>query len=151
MITFNTATQVAIELESRISKISIANGFNTDIGVKVYRGKRRIDDEAIPCSTITEGNDNPVSRPGRLPLIAIEQDYIVGGYVQCDPDHPNDAAHLVLKDLKTVLFADGGTWGGVTRIVNYKGRDIGPRSDGGNFVFAIVEFSVTYVEDLSKP
>ena len=151
MIVFTTATQVAAEIERRISAITIANGFATDIGTQVFRGKRRIEDGAIPCATITEGNDNPTSRAGRAPLIAIDQDYIVGGYVQCDPDHPNDAAHLVLKDIKIALFGDGGTWGGVAKIVNYKGRDIGPRSDGGNFVFAIVEFSVTYVEDLSKP
>ena len=151
MTPFTTATEVAAEIERRVGAITIANGFNTDIGARVFRGKRRIDDSAIPCSTITEGNDNPTSRAGRLPLVTIDQDYIVGGYVQCDPDHPNDAAHLVLKDIKRALFADGGTWGSITRIVNYKGRDIGPRSDGGNFVFAIVEFSVSYVEDLSKP
>lgn len=151
MIPFTTATQVATEVERRISAISIATGFNTDIGLRVYRGKRRIDDSAIPCATLTEGNDNPTSRAGRIPMVTIDQDYIVGGYVQCDPDHPNDAAHLVLKDLKRALFSDGGTLGGTSQIVKYKGRDIGPRSDGGNFVFAIVEFSVSYVEDLSKP
>lgn len=152
MSQYQTAGQIASLIESRIELVTVANGYETDIGLKVLRGARKIDDEWVPCATIIEGNDKPEqSHSLKAPSAKIEQHYVLGGYVKCNPQHPNDAAHKVIRDLKKVVFGDGATLGGKVVKVEYKGRDIGPRTDGVAIVFAIIEIVVTYTENLAEP
>ena len=147
---FSKASEVAAELATRLSTITIANGFETDIGLKLFRGRRNIDDQAVPCAMLIEGNDQVSSRAGRTNTYEIVQGYVLGGYVPCDPDNPNDAAHALLRDLKKAVFKDENL-GRKVKKVNYTGRDIGPRTDGVAIVMAIIEITVEYVEDVSNP
>lgn len=151
MSTINQASALAAEIEARIERISIANGFNTDIGVRILRGRRRIDDDQVPSVVIAEGLDSPTPGPGRLPTAEVSQTYMLISYHECDPDHPNDQAHLMIKDLKRAIFHDGVTLGGKVPRVKYAGRDIGPRADGVGIVCASIEIAVSFVEDLSNP
>lgn len=154
---FTKASDLAVYITQRLALITTANGYHTNIGQSVFRGKRAKVEEQIPCAVIIEGEDHP-GDSGRDSQM-IEQDYVVGGYVECDPDNPNDAAHLVIKDLKKVLFGDHGgtgrpiggahTFGGRVKSVEYKGRDIGPRPDGVAIVFAVVHFTVKFSEILA--
>ncbi len=149
---YQTAGEIAALIESRIAGITIANGYETDIGVKVLRGARKVDDSWVPCSTIIEGVDKAVqSESLKSPSAKIEQHYVLGGYAYCEPQHPNDAAHKIIRDLKKAIFRDGATLGNKVSKVEYKGRDIGPRTDGVAIVFAIIEVTITYVENLSEP
>ena len=79
---------------------------------------------------------------------------------QCDPDNPNDMAHQIISDIKKAVFSNTdatrvdttmGTvsFGGRVKSVHYRGRDIGPRTDGVPIVFAVVHIDVVYVEQLS--
>ena len=47
---------------------------------------------------------------------------------------------------RTVAGARGAN-GRVAKL-SYRGKDIGPRADGKNIVFAVVHISVTFAEDL---
>jgi len=90
----------------------------------------------------------------------VTQHYALVGYMPCDPDYPNDAAHQVISDFKRAIFrlpADvvdyeqvSGTrsFGGRVKSVHYLGRTIGPRADGRAIVFAMIEIAVVYVEQL---
>lgn len=147
----NKASDIALELTDRLETITVAGGFNTDIGVKVMRGRRRIDDHQVPCVVIVEGADSITPAPGRVSTSEIKQRYILVGYSPCDAINPNDAGHLVIKDIKTAIFSDGVTLGGKVRRVEYKGRDIGPRGDGVNIVCATVEIEVSFAENLQDP
>ena len=62
-----------------------------------------------------------------------------------------DAAHLLLKDLKRVVFGNGNktNLGGRVRSVSYEGRDIGPRADGKAIVMAVIFIDVTFAETLA--
>ena len=149
MTTFTKASEIAEYLTTLMEQIKIADGYHTDIGLQVFRGRRKVDDDMVPCGVIIEGDDRPGDNISREE-IKIEQSYVLGGYVPCDADQPNDAAHLLLKDLKRVVFGNGNktNLGGRVRSVSYEGRDIGPRADGKNIVFAVVHISVTFAEDL---
>ena len=151
MSTINQAAPLAAAIEARVAQISVANGFNTEIGSRVLRGRRRIDDNQVPCVVIAEGLDTATPGPGRLPTVEVSQTYMLIAYHECDPDHPNDMAHLMIKDLKRAIFHDGVTLGGNVRRVKYSGRDIGPRADGVGIVCASIEIVVEFVEDLSNP
>lgn len=149
------ASAIAQYITTLVEDISVVNGYNTDIGLHVYRGRRKIDDEMIPCAVILEGNDSPGDNTSRQ-SIKITQSYVLGGYVACDPDQPNDAAHLVIKDLKRAIFKldpslpnASVNFGGRVRSVAYQGRDIGPRADGKAIVFAVIFIDVVYAETLA--
>lgn len=152
MTTYTTATQVANDIKTRIEGISVANGFNTNIGLKLFRGKTNgPEKEQVPCSVLLEGDDNPTQSPGRKPLIKNKQQYAIGGYDICDPDHPNDKAHLIIKDIKRALFGPTANFDEAVYRLEYKGREIGPRADGQPIVWALVHIQVEYAEDLSNP
>ena len=156
---FTRARDIALHLDGLLAGITKAHGYETDIGVRVYRGRRKIDDDAVPCAVIIEGEDHPGGTQGPSAQQVV-QSYALGGYAQCDPDHPNDTAHQIISDLKKAVFglpADAtraeqatGTrsFGGRVKKVEYKGRDIGPRADGVAIVFAVVHIDVTFVEHL---
>ena len=145
---FTKASDIAEYLTTLLAGVTIANGYHTDIGLRVFRGKRSKVEEQIPCAVLIEGEDHPGESAGRE-SIKIVQDYVVGGYVACDPDNPNDAAHLVLKDIKKVLFQQGSRMGNRVTNISYSGRDIGPRPDGVAIVFAVVHISITFAETLA--
>lgn len=143
------ASEIADELSKRLSNVTVAKGYKTEIGNTVLRGRRRIDDNQVPCVVLVEGPDNPTPAPSRIPQAEIAQTYILVGYDKCHPNHPNDKAHLMLKDLKRAVFGDGTTLGDQVRKVTYVGRDIGPRGDGVDIVCATIEITVSYVEDFA--
>lgn len=157
--TLTRARDVALHINDLMAGITKANGYETDIGVRVFRGKRKIDDTHVPCAVMLEGEDKPGSEQGRGSQ-QVTQSYVLGGYAECDPDHPNDTAHQIISDIKKAIFsvADdnrvdrlSGTvsFGGRVKSVTYRGRDIGPRTDGVAIVFAVVHIDVVFVEQLS--
>ena len=151
MTLYSKAADIAAAIFSRLQAVTQANGYETDLGARVYRGRRNVDETQVPCSVLLEGTDTPTDRSGKLPTAAITQRYVLAAYVPCDPDNPNDAAHAAIRDLKRAMFAGDGDFGGRVRQVSYRGRDIGPRADGLPIVFVTVDIDVEYIEDLSNP
>lgn len=155
---FTRARDIALHITALLSSITKANGYETDIGVRVFRGKRKIDDSHVPCGVVIEGEDKPGGTQGPSSQ-QITQAYVIGGYAECDPDNPNDTAHQIIADIKRAIFStpnptraeeiNGTTaFGGRVKTVAYVGRDIGPRTDGVPIVFAVVHVDVTFVEQL---
>lgn len=149
------ASDIAAELTARIAKITKANGYATDIGTHVFRGKRRLDEEThLPCVILVEGNDSPKT-DDNLTSVGIEQAYVFESHDACNPDNPNDKAHLMIADLKRAIFAGepkhGMRLNGKVKALNYKGRVMGAREDGASMVFAGIHITVFYTEDLTNP
>jgi len=151
MSIFTTSQAVADEVAARLARISRANGFETDIGLRLFKGRKAIDDAQIPCCVLIEGTDTATDRPGRLPSVSIRQRYMAAAYVTCDPNNPNLAAHAAVRDVKRAIFAGDASFGGKVLRVAYAGRDIGVRADGSPTVYVSVEIDVDFVEDLSNP
>lgn len=151
MTIYTTAAAIAADLTTRLQSITVANGSETDVGLRVLRGRRNVDEQMVPCAVLIEGTDVIQDRPGRLPAVAVKQRYVVGVYVKCDIDHPNDAAHAAIRDVKRAMFKVNGTLEGRVLKITYAGRDIGPRTDGFPIVFATINLDVEYVEDLTNP
>lgn len=154
MAVFVRAADVAAEISDRLSTIRTANGFETEIGTNVFRGKRKLPaEDEIPLCILIEGDDRVDDDAGRqrTALIKVTQSYVIDGFGPCDPNNPNDAAHAMLRDIKKVLFKDGRTFGGTVAEVTYRGRDIGPRADGIAIVQCRVLIEVSFAEDLANP
>lgn len=148
-----TAEGVSDALVERLQTLTIAQGAETDIGSKVFRGRRLLDDDLIPAIVVIEGTDRVTEQRGLL--IDNQQEYLLYAYLPCDPANPNVAAHAAIRDLKRAVFRTGGrpdwTWGGRIKQAHYRGKDIGPRADGAKFVLAVVDIAVEYVESLANP
>jgi hypothetical protein len=151
-----SAEQIGAHIAARVAGCTVANGAETDLGVKVYRGRRKLDDEMFPCSTLLEGEDVADQAEGRRRAdVKVTRTYTVDAYLPCNPNDPNLAAHAAIRDLKRALFRTDGkadsTFGGLVASVAYLGSDIGTRADGASFVQAQVRVAVTHVEDLANP
>lgn len=154
MTTFVRAEDVAEEIATRISAISIANGCETDIGLRLMRGRRKMPgDDEPPCSVLIEGGDELDDNAGRSQTarIKVRQTYMIDGFDRCDPDNPNTKAHAMIRDIKRALFKGDRNFGGKVFEVAYLGRDIGPRPDGVALVQVRVMIEVSFAEDLANP
>ena len=148
------ASDIAQWLNERIATITLAGGYATDIGVKVFRGRMKIDPDDMPCTVIVEGEDSPSA--AKRTHTKLSQNYIFEGHDECDPNHPNDKAHLIIADLKRAIFSTpvgiGGSYmDGKISEINYRGRTIGARPDGVALVAAAIEIEIVYEENLANP
>ena len=155
---FTRARDVALHINSLLKCITKANGYETDIGLKVFRGKRKVDDRSVPCAVLLEGDDNVGGQQGDGGQV-VTQSYVLGGYAPCDIDNPNDTAHQIISDLKRAVFQrvdltkvesiqGTTTFGGRVKNVAYAGRNIGPMGDSSAVVFGVIHIDVTFVEQL---
>lgn len=145
------ANNIALAISARVQQITITNGYNTDIGLRTLRGRRRLDPSSLPCAVIIERDDTVDQQS--LNKAKITTRFIIEGHTKCDPDNPNDQGHKVIEDIKRAIFFDSRVVYGTNQAIalQYKGRSIAPREDGIDVVSAAVEVSVSFVEDLSKP
>jgi hypothetical protein len=146
------AEDVSNEIKRRVALIRIQNDAETDIGRDIMMGRRKLPgDDRAPCAVIFEGGDDVKDQPGRLPIVKIQQTYVIDGFDRCDPDNPDVKGHAMIRDMKRVIFSDGGNFNGLVPAVRYVGRDIGPRADGVAIVQARVVIEVEFSEDLRNP
>lgn len=145
----SVAAQIAIELTSRLQAIAIANGYQTDIGQRVYRGKLRLDETNMPCAVIVEDDDE--SSSAQLARCKTAATYLLEGHAACDPDNPNDVGHQVIADLKKAIFSGDLSFEKKAIACRYLGRSILPRIDGLAIVSAHIEIVVEFVENLANP
>jgi hypothetical protein len=143
---------ISDEIETRLGRITVALGAETNIGARVLLGRRHIDDDKVPCVVIVEGIDSAILHDGkRRATSETKKRYVLVGYDKCEADHPNRKGHAIVRDLKRAIFRDGRTLGDQVKEVQYIGSDIGPRKDGVGIVMATVEISVEFLEDLANP
>lgn len=141
------ADTLAAQLVARVAAITVGNGYATDIGLRVFEGRRRLDESHIPCAVVVEGEDSPTSQ--QLGKIKNAVRYAVEGVASCDPDNPNIVGRAIVADLKKAIWGSDVTFGRTVISLEYLGRTIAPREDGQNTVSASVEFSVSYAETLA--
>lgn len=149
-----TAEEITQELKARIATLTVAQGAETDAGLRVFLGRNNINDTLIPCTSIVESGDDPEHK-GPNTLIATADSFLLFAFVPCDPADPSVAAHAALRDIKRAIFRTNGkpsrTWGGKVTDIKYRGSDIGARSDGAAFVCATIKLAIDHVTDLANP
>lgn len=150
----STANDIALAVSARLDNITIANGYQTDVGQNVFRGRRRLDPSHLPCVVLIEREDQPAGQSGqREPQVKVKQRFTMEGHADCDPDNPNDVGHKIVADMKKAIWSAPFMYGADKKLitVNYEGRSIAPREEGLAVVSAAVEISVEFVETLGSP
>lgn len=146
----STADKIAAELAARLAQITIANGYQTDIGLRVYDGRRNLDETNMPCVVMVEDDDDPAGM--QAPNGKTSMPWLLEGHTACDPDHPNAAGRKIVADLKKAVFSGDLTFGDKRAVAcRYGGRSIAPRTDGLALVSASVTIIVDVVENLAAP
>lgn len=136
---------------ARMELVTKVNGYETDIGRSLYRGRRTISTDMVPCCVLIEDSNDVLSRPGRSLQHEVRQTFVLLAYVAADIDNPNQFAHAALRDLKRCVWKPDGVkadanFSGQVRDIHYQGHDMAPRSDGANVAVAALEIGVEYVE-----
>lgn len=150
-MSISKADDIAIALVARLAQISIANGYQTDVGLRIFRGKTAIDPSEAPCLTLIEAGDTPTSNDSGE-NVALDGEFAIEANITCDPNNPALAAHAAIADIKKALFAgDDLRLGGLAKSMRYLGRLMEPREPGTLVVGAAVRISVSWVEDLTAP
>lgn len=146
----STADKIATELAARLAQITIANGYQTDIGLRVYDGRRNLDESHMPCVVMVEDDDDPAAM--QAPNSKTAMPWLIEGHTACDPDNPNAAGRKIVADLKKAVFSGDLTFGDKRAVAcRYGGRSISPRTDGLALVSASVTIIVDVVENLASP
>jgi hypothetical protein len=145
--------EIELALTTRLQGITTANGYATDAGLRVFRGKRSISEDDVPCLVIVTGDleAEPGTQGPQMVKVRPFLPYTVEGHIACDPNNPNDAAHQLIGDVKRCLWSQDFRLGGKAIGLYYAGRAIAPRESGVRVVVAAVHLSIMHVEDLKNP
>lgn len=149
------ANAVAEALKAMLAMISQTNGFATDAGAFVYRGKIVGQEEVnAPCVTLFEDEATVLSQKEKT--VAVRVPYVAEASGPCDADNPNVMGQTLASDvcralwpetpnttLNDLLMDDTG--------LAYAGHQILPRPPGQASVTVQVKFNATFVFNLSHP
>lgn len=150
-----TPKELSIALTNVLKTVTTENGFLSNAGANVYRGRLNFNDLDVPCIAIGEADDIPTGEIEYGRVISGKQRFVIDAYVPCDTDNPNDAAHDAISDIKRVLFKNVNATGGggalqhVAQRIRYINRSIGPRPEGGAIVRGTVTIEVSFKEELA--
>lgn len=144
------ANDIADAIKTRLQTIRTANGYETDAGQTVYRGKRNL--ASGNCITLFEGEED-ANRPKGDPYTATAIiHFFIEGCIPCDADHPDIAGHALVADIQKAVFSEDHTLSGLLAApIIYTGRVIQPRQDGAALVTALVRLDATYTLTPANP
>ncbi|WP_286801318.1 hypothetical protein [Marinobacter sp. UBA2498] len=128
------------------------NGFYTEAGARVTRGRKRIGkDEAYPLLIIHEGEEEATKRVGDQ--VHNRLNITIEGWCDADPLNPLDDAHLLLADIKKAVFSklEPRAHPGLFSNVGYLGRVIDPPEDGSRLCSVSVLLAIDWAERLTDP
>lgn len=138
---------IATAVRARLANISIANGFYTDAGLRIFTGRRNVDQADVPCLVINEGEDSVFAQKDTRVSLGLAM--AVQGFIACDPDDPYQAGHRLVRDIKRAIFTEHdagyphwGRRGDDTPLVNrttYVGRTVSQREDGASLLSVVVQ------------
>jgi hypothetical protein len=149
-IVISRANTIAEVLKSRLESVRKANGYYTNAGRRVYRGKRQLPE--ADCATLFESEEdagNPRGEPYTAVAVA---HFVAEAAVECDPDNPDIAGHKLVADLCRALFGGSPNLDGLLESpLTYTGRAIQPRVDGQSLVNVQIKLDATYLFTPANP
>lgn len=150
------ANDIAEAIATRLATITTVNGYATNIGGKVLRGRRRLDKSHLPCAVVIERDDEVKAEQvlaKRVHQAKVACRLLLEGHAECDADNPNVVGHQIIADIKKAIFGSVISYGSDDAVlgIHYAGRSIAPREDGTDVVAAAVEVMLEFVETLSDP
>jgi hypothetical protein len=144
--------KIVAAIYDRLGAILIAEGFNTDAGLKRYRGRVNFDEHfGFPVVTVVEQDSELQERLAARSRIALTVS--VEGICESDPDNPSDAAHDLVADIESAVLsqANPNLSGLVVDRLEWQSRTILERAEGANQVMVSVRFTCVYIKWYGEP
>jgi len=147
-------------IETALANITIANGYNTDMGTNVVWGKISNTSDQMPCVFLIDGdaankdNDEVPNVKGRARTlnIKVRKRIIIEAHVACDPNRPNAAGHDALNDIKALMMDGDRSFDGISMSTLWISDTFGRREDGVAVIPVLSQFDITYCLDfVPKP
>lgn len=149
-------------LTAALQEITIANGYASDLGAHVYRGREYFgDDQPLPMVAILESPDEDFQEPAPRFSGANAGTWriFIQGWVEDEMENPTDPAHILMADVKKRLAIEGklalkhnafGMGGAVDSLAFTPGVVRPPDAISGRAYFWVV-LHLRVVEDMTNP
>ncbi|WP_454752158.1 hypothetical protein [Cupriavidus necator] len=147
------ALDILQAIKGRLATIRVADGYETDIGARVYLGREFGNDEQdpVPLVSLHDGGGEIKSdmRP-HAGTNSCARAFVIEAFDTCDTNNPLIKAHALIADIKRAVFKDGGL-GGLVMNLRIVGDRALPRGAGAKTVCAQVLGAVEYLEKPTAP
>jgi len=136
---------------ARLQTITVANGYNTGAGARVYRGRVEFTaSDPLPVLTVLQDNVFVESDRGERMLLALPLG--VQGIVTVDRDNPSDAVDDLEADILTALFAVGDdTLSDLVSEIKQAGRIYSDIEAGTTVAGLSVNTDIKFIERVGDP
>lgn len=141
----------AENLVERLSRIDADAGYLTSVGRHVYWGRKTIPSGTSAFVALHETDEEGVLEQKSDGVVLLRVPYVIEAQMPCDPDHPNEAGHRMVRDIKAAIFGAGMQLAGCLNDIRYAGRTIFQRDNGAKNVVVQVRIEVTLTESLANP
>lgn len=145
------------DIVDRLETISVANGYNTDAGSHVFRGRTYIDeDNELPGLTVIENDEQGTEAQVSGTQVRETTGYEVHGLITADPNNPLDAGHQLVADIKRALFQhpSGPEFETLPKsgaTLEYLGRQVLSSPLGSELAEVMVQLNVSHSEQYGNP
>lgn len=150
-----SAISIVNEALTRVTAITVAGGFNTNIGnsasiaEKQYNPDEITTDGAVNVYDTEDANEDDEIVGSEL---VIRMGITVEGHIRVDTGNAVTLAHKLVSDIKkAMLLANDRVMDGLVLDVRYSGREVSYPSSAGDVVSARVNFYVLYMETYGNP
>lgn len=149
------AERALAEVARRLESITVANGYSTDAGLRVFRARRSISKTDLPCVVVWAGQEAIENGDGSHLAYSVVLSIIVDGHVMANQLTTGKTVEGLRADIKRAVLSDRS--GALSDSVGNIGllailsSDGAPRDDGGESETVAVQFSASYREAHGNP
>jgi len=152
----SSAYQIILAVRNRLAGIDLDSGFNTDMGARLYLGKRQFNESDLdvgPSMQLYMVDDAPEDSDRYVDPMLIQLGFTVAASRWLgDGDNPTQETADLIQDIKSaVLVIDGETLGGLSMDLGYAGSNIEYPEGGIDSVVVQVNFTALYEETYGAP
>lgn len=154
------AERALCEIERRLKRIRVADGYSTDAGLHVFRARRSLPVEELPALILWDSGETPFRADGSMDAYVLTLRVTVDAHVKADQDCTGreigetkaDVKRAVLSGPKGAL-ADGPPPDSANKIgiIAYAGASVTPREEGSQTESLSMTFDVTFKEGYGNP
>lgn len=144
------AKQILDALVARCQNITIANGYNTNAGQRVFLGRRSfMSRESFPSVCVIRGTDSVKERT--VERVKLLLPVTVEGLLAQDTTDVGSDEEELLADLKQAVLTTDIRLGGLAIKTEYVGSGLLQRDDAATYIGVELTLEVTYIEFLGDP
>ena len=146
-------TRILDEVVRRVETITVANGFASDIGLRVFVDSRNPQDTEVPCAMVSfeqRTAESFISCSAKAAMTVT-----VTGYAAVDAAIGYQVAFDVLGDIQRAVETDDTTLGGLLSGADYglswESDAVGFPDAGGNVIAGTVNYNAPHMRKAGDP